>query len=108
MLGKILIPDHGDWDLVVPDLDDKREDAVVCLEYLKKMVEAAWQIKENFRTKEFKQTKESAVLLYENRVADALEGNTKEINAVEEMFECHREGIVNAIETGANNAKAER
>lgn len=65
-------------------------------------------IKENFRAIEFKQSREEALSLYENWVRDALEGNIKEITEVVEMFERHREGFINAIETGANNAKAER
>jgi hypothetical protein len=37
-------------------------------------VSKAWQIKENFRAIEFKQTREEAISLYENWVLDALEG----------------------------------
>lgn len=71
-------------------------------------VSKAWQIKENFRAIEFNQSREEAMLLYENWVRDALEENIKEITDVVQMFERHREGIINAIETGANNGKAER
>lgn len=71
-------------------------------------VSKVWQIKENFRDIEFQQTREEAKLLYENWVSDALKGKIKEMTEVVEMFERHREGIINAIETGANNGKAER
>jgi transposase len=37
-----------------------------------------------------------------------LKAHIKEITEVVEMFERHRKGIINAIETGANNGKAER
>jgi transposase len=39
---------------------------------------------------------------------DAKNANIKEITEVTEMFERHEKGIVNAIKTGANNARAER
>ena len=39
---------------------------------------------------------------------DALRANIKEINEVIAMFECHKNGIINALITGVNNARAER
>ena len=39
---------------------------------------------------------------------DAKHANIKEINEVVEMFERHETGIINAMKTGANNARAER
>ena len=71
-------------------------------------VSKAWQVKENFRAIQFKQTKAEAALLYENWIAHARAAQIKEIEEVVDMFERHRQGILNAIQTGANNAKAER
>lgn len=39
---------------------------------------------------------------------DAQKANIKEMNEVVEMFDRHQNGIVNAIETGATNVRAER
>ncbi|HOT65115.1 MAG TPA: transposase [Dysgonamonadaceae bacterium] len=39
---------------------------------------------------------------------DAQKANIKEMNEVVEMFDRHQNGIVNAIETGATNERAER
>ena len=39
---------------------------------------------------------------------DARHAKIKEIDEVVEMFDRHQKGIVNAIQTGANNARAER
>ena len=39
---------------------------------------------------------------------DAMASKIPEITAVVEMFDRHIKGIINAIETGANNARAER
>lgn len=90
------------------NLSEKQKLKFESIKELNFEVSKAWQIKENFRDIQFKQPREEALSLYETWVADALEGNIKEINEVVEMFERHREGIINAIETGANNGKAER
>lgn len=71
-------------------------------------VSRAWQVKENFRDIQFKQKKEEAICIYMNWKNHALQVGIKEITEVVEMFERHRNGIINAIETGANNARAER
>ena len=68
----------------------------------------AWQVKENFRDISFMQTKERAIILYRMWRQDALRANIKEINQVIETFDRHEKGIINAIHTGANNARAER
>ncbi|GHT20883.1 hypothetical protein AGMMS4957_08880 [Bacteroidia bacterium] len=39
---------------------------------------------------------------------DAKHAQIKEINEVVDMFERHKIGIINAMKTGANNARAER
>ncbi|MDL2262625.1 ISL3 family transposase [Bacteroidales bacterium OttesenSCG-928-I21] len=71
-------------------------------------VARAWQVKENFRDISFIQTPERAMTLYRMWRQDALRADIKEINQVIETFDRHEKGIVNAIHTGANNARAER
>jgi transposase len=71
-------------------------------------VSRAWRIKENFRDIVFRQPYAIAEGLYEQWVRDARQAGIKEIIEVVDMFERHREGIINAITTGCNNARAER
>jgi transposase len=71
-------------------------------------VSKAWRIKENFRDILFRQHTEEAITLYGMWRRDALRANIKEINEVIEMFDRHEEGIINALITGANNARSER
>jgi transposase len=71
-------------------------------------VSRAWQVKENFRDISFRQTPQSALTLYSMWRQNALNVNIKEINQVIETFDRHQKGIINAITTGANNARAER
>jgi transposase len=71
-------------------------------------VSRAWQIKENFRDIQFKQTSQEALALFMRWRQDAVNAKIPEITAIVEMFDRHIKGIVNAIETGANNARAER
>lgn len=71
-------------------------------------VSRAWTIKENFRDIQFRQTAKAATELYDCWRTNALEANIEEITEVVAMFDRHRQGIINAIETGANNARAER
>lgn len=71
-------------------------------------VSRAWQIKENFRDIQFRQTSDEAFKLFMRWNQDAKNAKIPEITTVSEMFERHMKGIVNAIETGANNARAER
>jgi transposase len=68
----------------------------------------AWQVKENFRDIQFRQDRKEAFDMYHWWRQDALNANIKEITEVVEMFDRHKIGIINAIETGANNARAER
>jgi transposase len=71
-------------------------------------VSRAWQIKENFRDIQFRQDRVQANSMYHWWRQNALNAQIKEITEVVEMFDRHRNGIINAIETGANNARAER
>ena len=71
-------------------------------------VSRAWRIKENFRDIQFRQTSEEAFTLFMQWRRDAIVSNIPEIIDVVEMFDRHIKGIINAIETGANNARAER
>jgi transposase len=72
-------------------------------------VSQAWRIKENFRDILTRNTSvTSALSLFYMWKRDAKNANINEITEVAEMFERHEKGIVNAILTGANNARAER
>ena len=71
-------------------------------------VSRAWQVKENFRDISFRQSPERAFTLYRMWRQNAVNVNIKEINQVIETFDRHQKGIINAITTGANNARAER
>ena len=68
----------------------------------------AWRVKENFRDIQFRQTVQEAFIIYSNWRRDAIQTQIKEILSVTEMFDRHERGILNAIHTGANNARAER
>ena len=68
----------------------------------------AWRVKENFRDIQFRQTREEAFIIYYRWKMDAKKTNIKEISDVVEMFDRHEQGIINAIQTGSNNARAER
>jgi transposase len=72
-------------------------------------VSRAWRIKENFRDVLSRNTSpEGAMTLFHIWKRDAKCAKIKEIDEVVEMFERHQKGIINAIITGANNARAER
>ena len=71
-------------------------------------VARAWRIKENFRDILRITSPQAALSLFSIWKQDAKQAKIKEINDVIEMFERHLNGIINAIKTGANNAKAER
>lgn len=71
-------------------------------------VSGVWQIKENFRDIQFRQNRAEAISMYAYWRMDAKHAQIPEINDVVEMFDRHQKGIINAIETGANNARAER
>lgn len=71
-------------------------------------VSRAWKIKEDFRDIQFRQEKAEAFIIYALWRERALDARIKEITEVVEMFERHSNGIINAIHTGSNNARAER
>lgn len=71
-------------------------------------VSRAWLIKENFRDILKRNTPENALTLFSMWKKHAKDSKIKEIDEVVEMFERHEKGIINAIKTGANNARAER
>jgi transposase len=68
----------------------------------------AWRVKENFRDIQFRQTEMEAFYIYLRWRTDAKNAQIKEITEVVKMFDRHTKGIINAIETGASNARAER
>jgi transposase len=71
-------------------------------------VSRAWRVKENFRDILFRQSQAGAVTVFHIWKHDAKNENIKEINDVVDMFDRHQSGIINAIKTGTNNARAER
>jgi transposase len=72
-------------------------------------VSRAWRIKENFRDILVRATSpQGALALFYLWKKDAKMAKIKEIDEVVQMFERHENGIINAIKTGANNARAER
>lgn len=71
-------------------------------------VSKAWRIKENFRDIQFRQTNDEAFKIFMLWRNDAMAAKIPEITALVEMFDRHLKGIANAIETGTNNARAER
>lgn len=71
-------------------------------------VSRAWRVKENFRDIHFEQDRLDTLSLYVFWRMDAKRVNIPEVNQVIEMFDRHQSGIVNAIQTGATNARAER
>jgi transposase len=71
-------------------------------------VSKAWHIKENFRDILRRNTPENALSLFCFWKNNAKNAKIKEIEEVVAMFERHQNGIINAIKTGANNARAER
>ncbi len=71
-------------------------------------VSRAWRVKENFRDIQFKQDRAEAISMYAFWRMDAMRTNISEVNKIVEMFDRHQSGIINAIQTGATNARAER
>jgi len=71
-------------------------------------VSRAWAVKENFRDILQRSTPEAALSLFSMWKQNAKHTKIKEIDEVVELFERHERGIINAIKTGANNARAER
>ena len=70
----------------------------------------AWRVIPHLRDRDiqFRQTEMEAFCIYLRWRNDAKNTRIKEITEVVEMFYRHTKGIINAIETGANNARAER
>jgi transposase len=64
--------------------------------------------KENFRDILKRNTPENALTLFSMWKQHAKHAKIKEIDEVVEMFERHEKGLINAIKTGTNNARAER
>jgi transposase len=89
-------------------LTDKQHIAFESISMANYEVSIAWRIKENFRDIQFRQERGEALSLYAFWRMDAMRKNIKEVNQVIEMFDRHQKGIINAIQTGANNARAER
>lgn len=71
-------------------------------------VARAWQVKENFRDILYRQTPQAAFSLLYMWKQNAKNAKIKEIDEVVALFERHEHGIINAMKTGANNARAER
>jgi transposase len=72
-------------------------------------VSRAWRVKENFRDILIRNPSITGALsLFCIWKRDAKNANIKEITEVAEMFERHEKGILNAMKTGAGNARAER
>jgi transposase len=67
-----------------------------------------WRVKENFRDIFYRQTPQSALSLFHIWKQNAKKVKIKELSEVAEMLERHEKGIINAMKTGANNARAER
>ena len=92
----------------VANLTDKQYLKFEALSAANYQVSRAWRVKENFRDIQFRQERFEAMALYSFWRRDARRANIPEIDEVVDMFERHQIGIINAIQTGANNARAER
>jgi transposase len=69
----------------------------------------AWKIKENFRDIQFRQQSiQDAFHLLSQWRRNAINSQIPEIKEVVDMFDRHFQGILNAMMTGSNNARAER
>lgn len=89
-------------------LTDIQKSRFECISKSNYEVSRAWRVKENFRDIQFKQGRAEASTLYNEWMMDARRSKIPEIIEVCDMFDRHRNGIVNAIQTGANNGRAER
>lgn len=97
--------------IFLKDHDKLTEEQRVKFEMINKInyeVAKAWQIKENFRDIQFKQTAVKAFNIFMRWRRHAAACKIPEITAVVEMFDRHLKGIINAIECGSTNARAER
>jgi transposase len=97
--------------IFLKDHDKLTEEQRVKFDQISKVnyeVARAWQIKENFRDIQFKQTPQKAFRLFMRWRQNANNSKIPEIIEVVEMFDRHMVGIINAIECGSTNARAER
>lgn len=89
-------------------LTDKQKDKFESIAKSNYEVSRAWRVKENFRDIQFKQERVEASTLFNEWMMDARRSKIPEIIDICDMFDRHRYGIINAIQTGANNGRAER
>jgi transposase len=97
--------------IFLKDHDNLTEQQRIKFDAIKKTnyeVSRAWTIKENFRDITFYQTQKKAFSIFMRWREHALKCKIPEIIEVVEMFDRHMLGIVNAIECGSTNARAER
>jgi transposase len=97
--------------IFLKDHDNLTEQQRIKFDAIKKTnheVSRAWAIKENFRDITFHQTQKKAFSIFMRWREHALKCKIPEIIEVVEMFDRHMLGIVNAIECGSTNARAER
>ncbi len=97
--------------IFLKDHDKITEEQRIKFEIIDKIncqVSKAWRIKENFRDINFKQSENRAFKLFMKWRNHAMVSKIPEIIKVVEMFDRHLKGIVNAIECGSTNARAER
>jgi transposase len=94
------------------DFNNHTEKQRIIFNQIEKMnteVARAWRVKENFRDIQFRQTDiQSAFLILANWRRSAIYSKVPEILDIVKMFDRHFQGILNAIMTGSNNARAER
>ncbi len=97
------------WLKDISNMTEKQRIIFESIDKVNYEVSKAWRIKENFRDIQFRQkTKENAFLILANWRRSALYSKIPEIVEVVKMFDRHFQGILNAIVTGSNNARAER
>jgi transposase len=98
----ILLKDHD-------KLTEKQRVIFAKIDNINYEVARAWKIKENFRDIQFRQqTIQEAFLIVSNWRRNAINSKIPEIKKVIDMFDRHFQGILNAMMTGSNNARAER
>lgn len=97
------------WLKDVSNMTEKQRIIFESIDKVNYEVSKAWRIKENFRDIQFRQdTKENAFFILSNWRRSAIYSKIPEILEIVKMFDRHFQGILNAILTGSNNARAER
>lgn len=97
------------WLKDISNMTDKQKTVFDSINKINYEVSKAWRIKENFRDIQFRQeTKENAFFILSNWRRNAIQSKIPEILEIVKMFDRHFQGILNAILTGSNNARAER